>query len=277
VALQALHASRRDWHAAYDARFMKWPTSFTPPRGLRRAFELVFAQHLGQQLSAWMGASCVLCGTPGGETCDECNASVEAREAGRLRCRTCADSFENTGTRTACNRCLQDPPAFSRTICAGDYAPPLDAVERGLKFQARTHAARALATWLANATRRAGREQLPDLLIPVPLASERLAQRGFNQAALIARCLADELDINVRMNALRRVRETPALSLMHAEERTHAIRGAFACVEDLSGRAIGLVDDVMTTGATLRAAAKALRSAGARDVIVLVALRTPAP
>lgn len=244
---------------------MNWLTSSPSLRKARLA--------LGHRVSAWLGASCVLCDAPGAEICEACNACVRSNEATRLRCRLCAD----VSIQSPCQRCALEPPPFSRAVCAGNYAPPLDAVERSMKFRARPHAARALAGLLASATRQACLDPHPELLIPVPLASERLAERGFNQAALIAHALAQDLGTPLRLNALRRVRETPALSLMHAEERTSAIRGAFACVENLSGSVVGLVDDVMTTGATLRAASHALRAAGACDVIVLVALRTPAP
>jgi ComF family protein len=235
---------------------------------------------LAGRLAFLLGAGCVLCKRQGPESCAACNAAVSARERGILRCSMCADRrtdrCADRSMSATCERCLAAPHAFSRTVCGGEYAPPLDVVERALKFQGRTHAARALASWLNGAMQEAGLDPALDCLIPVPLSRQRLASRGYNQASLIARHLARHSGLRVKHGALHRVRDTPALSLLHTAERAQAIRGAFACIEPLHGRVVALVDDVMTTGATLNAAAQALRDAGAREVIALVALRTPA-
>jgi ComF family protein len=107
---------------------------------------------------------------------------------------------------------------------------------------------------------------LPDLLLPMPLHPQRLQERGFNQAAEIARHLGRRLAIPCDNNACRRIRPTPPQAGLSLRERLRNLRGAFDCSHDLSGRSVALVDDVMTTGASLNALAGAVKQAGAERV-----------
>jgi ComF family protein len=112
----------------------------------------------------------------------------------------------------------------------------------------------------------------PDLLVPVPLHSSRERRRGFNQAALLARSLGERVDVPVAGRLLRRTRATsPQVRTAGAAARRANVAGAFAVAEQsrVPGRTVLLVDDVCTTGATLRACADALRTAGARTVYAL--------
>ena len=124
--------------------------------------------------------------------------------------------------------------------------------------------------------RRVRHHQLPqpDLILPVPLSVERLAERGFNQAMEIARPLARRLGVPVRDEAVR-LRHTPPQASLPMDERHHNIRNAFHIPVELSGQVVAVVDDVMTTGATLNDMARALKQAGARSVVNLVVTRTP--
>jgi len=142
---------------------------------------------------------------------------------------------------------------------------------RGLHVPER---ARMLALALELAAR-APREP-PDAVVPVPLHPRRLRARGFNPAATLARDLARARGVPVRPAALRRVRDTGSQTSRGRTERRQNVRGAFAATGRVPGR-IWLVDDVVTTGATLEEAARALRRAGARVVIGLCAARTPPP
>ena len=113
------------------------------------------------------------------------------------------------------------------------------------------------------------------MLVPVPLATGRRRQRGFNQSELIAQCIAVRIDVPVSTSALERIRETPPQVGQGATARRENVAGAFACRDPgvVSGRRIGLVDDVMTTGATLDACAEALKLAGASRVYGIVVAR----
>jgi predicted amidophosphoribosyltransferase len=114
-----------------------------------------------------------------------------------------------------------------------------------------------------------------DLLLPIPAWPAKLAQRGFNAPALIGAALARQRSWNFDALGLEQVRELPDIHLLGARERMEAVQGAFVARRSLSGMRVGLIDDVMTTGATLQAATTAALAAGARLVVLLAALRTP--
>jgi len=168
-----------------------------------------------------------------------------------------------------CGTCLASPPEFDATLALWLYEFPCDRLVQALKYRARL----ALAPFFA---RSLARRPLPpyDLLIPMPLYPERLAQRGFNQAAEIARMLAKRSGLVLSSRGARRVKDTTPQTELPYEERARNIRGAFACDLDLSGKCVAVVDDVMTTGATLNELAKVLKRAGAARVENLVIARS---
>jgi ComF family protein len=182
------------------------------------------------------------------------------------------------GMNPLCGRCITDPPAFDAALCVADYAAPADDFVLALKFHRRLALAGCLASMLARRTLSSG-IQLPDLIAPVPLSSRRLATRGYNQAWEIARPFARRLRRPAAARVLIRSRDTQAQAELPAAERRLNIRGAFEVSPAAAVRArhIGLVDDVMTSGATLDAAARALKEAGAARVTAFVILRTPRP
>lgn len=142
-----------------------------------------------------------------------------------------------------------------------------------LKYRGIRNRAELLGDALAEAIER--RPLDLDLLAPVPLAPGRRRQRGFNQSELIAQVVGERIGTPVDGSCLRRVRETPAQVRLAADERRRNMHGAFTCPEGslIAGLRIAVVDDVMTTGATLEACAEVLRSAGAARVYGLVAAR----
>lgn len=164
-------------------------------------------------------------------------------------------------------------------LTAADYAPPLDRVVIALKFRHQLALARPLGELLA--ARWAGEPCAPplDCLVPVPLASARLAERGFNQSLEIARAMRDALGAHggvgpVLARGLRRVRDTPEQSGLDLAQRRRNLLGCFACDRRYDGLSVGVVDDVMTSGSTLAEAARMLKAAGAVRVVALVAART---
>ena len=218
--------------------------------------------------------SCRLCGMLGMDTvCALCQDSLLQPVH---RCRQCALPLATDAGR--CGACLRDTPPYARTLTLGDYAAPQAGLVTALKYRAELPVARWLAQQLAGAVRRElAPAERPALLLPVPLSRSRLQARGFNQAWEITRHLAAALDCAANPVALQRSRDTtpqPGLSL-HA--RRANLRNAFTlpAPEAIRGEHIGLVDDVMTSGATLHAAARLLMRHGAARVTLLVALRTP--
>jgi len=210
------------------------------------------------------GGSCFLCrGAATSVLCPACEADLP-RLAPPL-CPRCALASPRGET---CGRCLADPPHFDATVAALEYAFPADALVHALKFRGELALAPLLAALLKE---RIPAQERIDCVVPVPLSRQRLNERGYNQAAEIARHLDHG---RLLLSACERARDTvPQLDLPF-EERKRNVRGAFACTANVKGLAVAVVDDVMTTGATLDEMAKILKGAGAARVVNWVLART---
>jgi len=177
-----------------------------------------------------------------------------------------------------CGSCLRHPPPFDTTVAVWRYSYPVDRLVQALKFHGRL----ALAPFFAGALRSVAQRTLAqcvDIVIPVPLHPERLAERGFNQAAEVARHLtagtgAERLRARLESRAASRVRRTLTQADLPLAARSRNVLGSFACTLNLGGARVAVVDDVMTTGATLGELAKVLKRAGAARVENWVVART---
>jgi ComF family protein len=170
-----------------------------------------------------------------------------------------------------CGPCLIRPPAFDAARAVYRFAFPVDVLIHRLKY----HADLAVAAWLAERMAEGwSAAPRPDLLVPMPLHPRRLRERGFNQSALLAHHLGRRLGIRVDLDACRRVRDTPPQVGLPLAARRKNIRDAFACAADLGDRRVALVDDVLTSGASLDELARTVRRAGAAEVDAWVAART---
>jgi ComF family protein len=177
--------------------------------------------------------------------------------------------------RYRCEACIDAPPAFDATLTLADYRAPLDLLARGLKFRARLGLGEEFARRLALAAQDGiDAHGIPGIVVPVPLSRERLIERGYNQAWQIARPLARRLGTRADATLVRRVLHTAPQSKLDRETRRRNVGRAFALTRPLDALHIGVVDDVMTSGATLDALARTLKAAGARRVTNFVALRT---
>lgn len=220
----------------------------------------------------WPGLCC-LCGRWQARTlCRDCEHAWRP-PASLKRCHRCALPWLSATDAEHCPVCERQSPEFDRAITALDYVAPWSHLIGRLKFQHDTALVTPLARLLTEAVRQ--RPHPVDLVLPVPLSPSRLRERGFNQAVEIARPLARQLGLPFDPMGLQRVRDTAAQAGLHLAEREKNVRRAFACRRDLSGLRIAIVDDVMTTGATLDEAAKTLKRAGAVHVENWVAARTP--
>lgn len=231
---------------------------------------------MGRRLWSGIGCDCPLCGArvAGARLCAGCTDDIiAAPPGGRPRCPRCALRLPRAASH--CGACLGAPRAYARTIAAFDYAPPADALIQMIKTRLRLSMAPVLARLLADAVRGGG--GLPDgvVLVPVPASRASLRQRGMNPAGEIARSLAAELKLPLVRNALRRRRETPRQTSLGRRARRQGAAGLFDGSPLVRGLPVALVDDVMTTGSTVQAAAHALMAAGAASVTVLVVARTP--
>lgn len=257
--------------------------------GMRRFTQTL--RHLAQQAFA------LACDELLARVCVLCEAELRGAQAARGLCCACVQGLRcspgacprcgEPGLYRAgeCAQCKADPPAFSTTLVLADYAPPVDHLIHALKFRRERALARPLGLMMAEqlaaaraggvgAGTRDGRFE-PLALVPIPLAAERLAQRGFNQSQALAQALSRASGVQLATGLLRRVRHGTAQSSLTLDARRQNAQGAFVCPTACPSR-VALIDDVMTTGATLRAAALALRAAGAISIINLVVARTAA-
>lgn len=224
---------------------------------------------------ALLAPACELCGAEaaGARLCSACMSLLEHNDSA---CARCAQPLPIAAP--LCGHCLQRAPAFDAAWAGYLYRPPFDHLVQRLKFNAALSAARALLPDWSRALRAhlAARPSAPpQALVPIPLHLSRLRQRGYNQALELARDLGRELAIPVWPQALRRVRATAPMPGMDLTSRRRNIRGAFALGAAPLPARIALVDDVMTSGATLNEAAKVLKRAGAEWVEVWVLARRP--
>jgi len=171
-----------------------------------------------------------------------------------------------------CGSCLSDPPAFDFTRAAFTYSFPVDALIQALKYQGNL----ALAPILAEELLPDAHEQL-DYLIPVPLTTARLRERGFNQALEIAKLVSQKWGVSLLADACYRILDGPPQAGLPWKERAKNVRGAFVCQAELRGKKVALLDDVMTTGATLDELAKVVRKKGAIEISAWVVARTLPP
>ena len=171
-----------------------------------------------------------------------------------------------------CGACLAKPPPFDATIAAWRYAFPADRLLQSFKYAGVLALAEPLASALAEAIERRNALR-PDVLVAMPLSARRQRERGFNHAHEIARRLSTRLRIPLAQ-LLCRTRDAPPQAGLTLRERARNVRDAFEASAGIAGRTVAIVDDVMTTGATLRAAARAARRAGAVRVDAWVVART---
>ena len=191
-------------------------------------------------------------------------------------CACCGLPFEFTVAADAlCAACLADRPVYETARAALVYNEKSRPLILGFKHGDQTHVVRAFTPWLT----RAGQEMLAqaDALIPVPLHRWRLLARRYNQAALMARALGRETGLPVWPMALQRVRPTPSQGHLKPAQRFANVRKAFAAppdqAEKIQGKRVVLIDDVLTTGATVQECASVLLKAGAARVDVLTLAR----
>ncbi|WP_457422433.1 ComF family protein [Roseateles sp. P5_E7] len=224
---------------------------------------------------------CAVCRAWSHQTiCEHCLA-LYARP--QPRCWTCAAKLplELTGRpQPQCGRCLVDAPPLDRTVAALDYRFPWDGLLQHFKYHQALELRESLLERL-NSALSAAEVATPDWLLPVPLSVERLRERGYNQAHELAKALARRRGLRCEPDMLLRVRHNAAQASLKLEARAANVRGVFA-VEPLKairlqGASIAVLDDVMTSGATLFELARVLLQAGAMSVQAWVISRTPEP
>lgn len=218
--------------------------------------------------NALLPPHCILCrrtGWPAG-VCDGC---IDTLPFVRHTCQVCASELLAAGV---CGACLSRPPAFDETLAVFRYESPIDRLIQSLKYGHDLTVADALGQLMAARSSAI----VFDRMIPVPLHRRRLAERGFNQSWELGRAASRLHGCRMSHDLVQRARETTPQAGLKLKARRRNLRGAFEIAGRLDGETVLVVDDVMTSGATLDRLAEALKAAGAARVINLVCARTPA-
>jgi len=242
----------------------------------------VTLSHLkAEMLELLLPACCLLCGQrcPHHLLCPGCEEDLP--RVGKA-CRQCALPGD-FGRAQLCADCLRRPPPWDHAVAGLVYEYPIDHLVRRFKFHRNMVCGQLLANELVRAVRNgltspgsSMQNRQPDIVVPVPLHFWRRCKRGFNQAEVLALELQKHCGLHLRRDLLRRVTATAAQSGLDRKTRLKNLRNAFQC-HALGGAHVALVDDVLTTGATLQECSSVLKRAGASEVTVWVAARVPAP
>lgn len=251
--------------------------SQSPPFRIRRDM------HLKRSFRRWMQyatsrlrTACPLCNLPafGGVCCEPCASDLWLANGQSGLCRQCLASIPLSSDQ--CQVCETEPADFSMTIAGMAYRFPGDMLIQDFKGLGRLDYGPALASLLARSVRaQLDQRRWPDVLLPVPSSRTALQKRGFNPAGELASQLSRQLGIPVCHTKLLCQAERPAQKTLDLCQRTAQVRGRYACRRLPPSIRVGLVDDVMTTGSTLREISSVLVRQGAASVIALVAARTP--
>ena len=226
---------------------------------------------LFHRVSRALPSQCAVCHAwPSQAVCEACVGQFAQPHA---RCHTCALPVP-TGLRQ-CGACVRNPPPLDQALAAVAYAYPWSGLVADFKFHEHTGWAASFATLMRSAPWVEPALEAADVVIPMPLSRERLQERGFNQAQLLAQALEPA---KLLCHVLLRIKDTPPQSSLPRKDRLQNVQHAFAVdplrASQLAGKRVVLVDDVMTSGASLHAAATALRQAGAKHIAALVFART---
>ncbi len=189
----------------------------------------------------------------------------------RHSCRICLVPLERQAGNI-CISCAAGVP-FDQVISLARYTPPLSDLICRLKYHNHIHLAKVLGTLLANHIKKHQRT-LPELLIAVPLHKQRIQQRGFNQAVEIARTVSAQLNLKTDYRCIEKSKKTPLQTTLNSHQRRNNLKGAFHLRHSVCTESVALLDDVMTTGATVSEIASLLKKEGVRRVEVWVLART---
>jgi ComF family protein len=243
------------------------------------SFKQFCLRNLNSGISALLPSPCPICKLGVGNTllCVACHRQFFGQQ--HARCQRCAIPLQTHDNNGVCGECLSTPPKFDFTVVACDYVAPVDQLVLSFKFGHRLALGNLFSLLLRDALLLEPRRNLAELLCAVPLGKRRLSERGFNQSLEIAKPLSSNLGIALDPLLIRRTRETARQSSLHPDERQKNVRNSVMlnphAIELIKGKHIGVIDDVMTTGATLQEIAMLLKRFGAAKVSNYVFARTP--
>jgi len=214
--------------------------------------------------------TCVAC-SGRAESLDLCQACRDELPINRLACKRCAIPLQGAGAEL-CGACLRRAPHYEVSYCAFRYAYPIEHFIKALKYGHAIAHARVLGTLLAQYLKQRHEHEWPSCLIPVPLASKRYRERGYNQVIELGRLVEKQLRIPMRTDLLTRSRHTAEQAGLSRKERRKNLRRAFTVTAEVP-KHVAVLDDVITTGSTANEVARTLKRAGAQRVEVWAVAR----
>ena len=218
--------------------------------------------------------TCILCKAPAESHRDLCLACSADLPWLNHACRRCGRELASTQT-PLCGQCLLYPPPYQRLFSLWRYEPPLTRLITGVKFYQRYAYLRLLADYLCERmTTIYQNEDQPECLVPVPLHPQRLQHRGFNQAQQLARQCSCNLAIPIANKLCWRTKATPAQALIPWQQRQKNLKHAFSTKSNPPYRHVAVIDDVVTTGATVLHLSQSLRSKGIEKIDIWCCART---
>jgi ComF family protein len=233
-----------------------------------------FRRALSASIDLFLPPACLLCGQllpPGSDPqsfCSSCQTAMPPLV--NSHCSRCAQPFPASPSKHLCEACLKRPPAFSMVHAACTYQDRVKNAIHHLKYRNQVNLAQPLGQLLSKTVSAAENGFIPDCIIPVPLHPSRLRERGYNQALEISRPLAHTMQIPIDSRLLQRIRKTPQQQGLSAAERRKNLHNAFALTATPAASKILLVDDVMTTGETVRECCRVLLHGHIAEVQVAV-------
>ncbi|MBU2711980.1 ComF family protein [Zooshikella harenae] len=218
---------------------------------------------------------CLLCGVTTSFECRICSPCQKNLPSFKVACQTCGLPVYSANTYR-CGHCIAKPTTINRTVCGFSYQFPVDKLILQFKYHQQLGIGETLSQLLAEKIQQQYLDDaLPEQIIPVPMHPKRLASRGFNQAALISKQLSKQLSIPINTQSCQRVVETKPQEGLNANQRCKNLQHAFTRTNTVSPH-IAIVDDVITTGATINALVETLSSADVTRIDVWSLARTPA-
>ncbi len=215
-------------------------------------------------LSSIFKKYCIICGEVTDSDLGVCEPCVSELPLLKNHCRLCAETLPLS--ENLCGRCLTATFHNLNTMAMFYYATPIDRLIRDLKFGSNLMVAKALGKMLAKYLLSCFRKEKPEVIVPIPLHSSRLKQRGYNQALEISIYVSKALEIPLDKFSITRVKNTQAQAQLGAKDRRHNVRGAFRVSAGFAYRHVALVDDVITTGSTAMELAKTLVGCGVTKI-----------
>ncbi len=219
--------------------------------------------------------TCLRCETTSDLSLNLCHGCLADLPHNHRACRRCALPLPKSHTELLlCGACQSTPPPFDHGFSPFLYEGPIRQMVSAFKFNASLKHGRLLGQLLAQGLEQSSAD-LPELMIPVPLHRKRLRERGFNQALELCRPISQRLGIPIDFGSCTRTKETLHQADLNIQERKKNLRKAFSLARPIRVKTVALVDDVITTGSTLRALAKLLKQHGVEQVSVWSVARTP--